>query len=107
MVLVTSGKRATYLYGASADQQRRLMPSYALQWEAIMLAQEAGCSEYDMFGISPGSDPGHPMYGLYRFKTGFGGSIFRRQGCWDYPLDETWYEGYRIAEMNSQGFHSS
>lgn len=105
MFLVISGKRATYLYGASSSKKRNLMPAYALQWKAIDLAKKSGCTEYDMFGISPTPDPSHPMYGLYRFKSGFGGEIFHRQGCWDYPLNEPLYESYRLAETHSQGFH--
>lgn len=107
MFLVISGKRATYLYGASSSRKRNLMPAYALQWEAIQRAKQLGCQEYDMFGISPTPDPSHPMYGLYRFKSGFGGEIFHRQGCWDYPLNEPLYENYRVAEANSQGFYHS
>ncbi len=106
MFMVISGHRATYLYGASASEKRNLMPAYALQWAAINKARQAGCTEYDMFGISPTPDPSHPMYGLYRFKTGFGGRIFHRQGCWDYPLHDDLYDQYRMVEMNSQGFHT-
>jgi lipid II:glycine glycyltransferase (peptidoglycan interpeptide bridge formation enzyme) len=46
------------------------------------------CCEYDMFGITPDSNPTHPMHGLYKFKHGFGGDIYHQLGCWDYPLDE-------------------
>ena len=52
------------------------MPTYALQWCAMQTARRAGCSEYDLFGVAPNADPSHPMHGLYRFKTGFGGQIF-------------------------------
>jgi lipid II:glycine glycyltransferase (peptidoglycan interpeptide bridge formation enzyme) len=107
MFLVISGKRATYLYGASSTRKRNLMPAYALQWEAIEKAKQFGCVEYDMFGISPTPDPAHPMSGLYRFKSGFGGEIFHRQGCWDYPLNEPLYENYRAAEANSPGFYQA
>lgn len=107
MFLAVSGKRATYLYGASSSRKRNLMPAYALQWEAMERARKFECTEYDMFGISPTPDPSHPMYGLYRFKSGFGGEIIHRQGCWDYPLNEPLYENYRLAEINSQGFHQS
>jgi lipid II:glycine glycyltransferase (peptidoglycan interpeptide bridge formation enzyme) len=106
MFLVVSKNRATYLFGASSSKKRNLMPAYALQWEAIETAKKYGCTEYDMFGISPTPNPSHPMYGLYRFKTGFGGEIFHRQGCWDYPLDDAMYNNYRLAELNSQGFHT-
>jgi lipid II:glycine glycyltransferase (peptidoglycan interpeptide bridge formation enzyme) len=43
------------------------------------------------------------MYGLYRFKTGFGGKMFHRQGCLDYPLDEAGYKAYRASELAGRG----
>lgn len=105
MFLVISGKRATYLYGASASQMKNFMGSYALQWGAITMAKSMGCTEYDMFGVSPNPDPDHPMYGLYRFKTGFGGEIYHSLGSWDYPLDEKKYNLFTAMEMASQGYH--
>ena len=83
------------------------MPTYALQWEAIKIAKEYGCTEYDMFGVSPGPDHSHPMYGLYQFKTGFGGELFHHLGCWDYLLDEENYRYLLISEMNAQGYYLS
>ena len=90
--------KATYLYGASSNNKRNYMPAYALQREAIRQAAEAGCTEYDFFGIPPVNSPDHPMYGLYRFKTGFGGEILHRPGCWDYPCKKTAYSAFRAAE---------
>lgn len=87
MVLVGAGPRATYLYGASAREHRAAMGSYALQWAAMRLARAEGYRDYDMFGVSPGDDPTHPLHGLYRFKVGFGGRLVHREGCWDFPLD--------------------
>lgn len=104
IIVAVSGRRATYLYGASSAEKKNLMAPYALQWEAISLARRAGCLEYDLFGVSPTPDPSHPMYGLYRFKTGFGGRMFHRHGCWDYPLDEDAYEIYTASEMAASGF---
>lgn len=86
LFLVITGRRGSYLYGASTSQDRGLMAPYALQWRAMMISKEKGCNEYDMFGIAPKADPAHPMYGLYRFKSGFGGEIYRTMGCWDYIL---------------------
>lgn len=105
MFLVYSGKRATYLYGASSSENRNLMAPYLLQWKAIKRAKENGCTEYDMFGIAPYRDPSHPLYGLYRFKTGFGGNVFHRMGCWDYPFDSKIYDVIQTIEMNSKGYH--
>ena len=107
MFLVISGNRATYLYGASSGESRQFMATYALQWKAMELAQACSCHEYDMFGISPSSDPSHPMYGLYRFKTGFGGEQYHGMGCWDYPLIEDVYLYFTSVEMKQQGYHLS
>ncbi len=105
MFLVITGNRGTYLYGASSSHKRNFMATYALQWKAITLAKEKGCTEYDMFGISPNPAPDHPMYGLYRFKTGFGGEIFHGMGCWDYPLDSRIYSCFTASELAGQGYH--
>jgi lipid II:glycine glycyltransferase (peptidoglycan interpeptide bridge formation enzyme) len=85
IITLFRGKQAVYLYGASSDSKRNLMAPYALQWKAMEDAQAAGCLEYDLFGIPPRDDPNHPMAGLYRFKTNFGGNIIHRCGSWDYP----------------------
>ena len=105
MIMVVNGKRATYLYGASSSLNRNFMGTYSLQWNAIKKAKALGCREYDLFGVSPTPNPSHPMYGLYRFKSGFGGNFYSRQGCWDYPFDEEKYEIYRSIELGSAGYH--
>lgn len=105
MFLVISSHRATYLYGASSSSHRNLMPTYALQWAAIKSARASGCSQYDMFGIAPQADPSHPMYGLYKFKSGFGGEMFHQMGCWDYPLNKEQYALLQASEMNAQGYY--
>jgi lipid II:glycine glycyltransferase (peptidoglycan interpeptide bridge formation enzyme) len=98
IILALKGRGAWYLYGASSDRKRNLMPSYALQWRAILLAKERGCRCYDLFGIPPGDDPRHPMRGLFRFKTGFGGQVINRLGCYDLPFCPLLYRLYRLAE---------
>lgn len=92
------GETATYLYGASSDVKRSLMPSYALQWAAIRAAREKGCRIYDLYGIPPADDPGHPMAGLYRFKTGFGGRVVHYAGSWDLPFSPLLYGIWTMAE---------
>ena len=90
-ILAVSGTVATYLFGASSSQNRNLMGSYAVQWNAMRLARIKGCRSYDMGAVSPTKAMTHPFYGMYRFKTGFGGKIIHRTGSWDYPLDVTGY----------------
>ena len=92
------GRKATYMYGASSNYKRNLMASYAVQWEAIRLAKRSGCTVYDLFGIPPADDPNHPMHGLYRFKTGFGGHILHRPGTYDLPISTPGYQVFRTAE---------
>lgn len=105
LFLIISENRASYLYGASSGSHRNYMATYALQWEGIKISREKGCTEYDMFGISPNKDISHPLYGLYKFKTGFGGKIFHSLGCWDYPLNDEKYNLFKSYELMNQGFH--
>lgn len=90
-IIAISGQNALYLYGASSNIKRNLMAPYAMHWEAMETAKIKGCKTYDMGAVSPSAAPDHPFYGLYRFKTGFGGRIELRSGSWDYPLDEDKY----------------
>lgn len=106
MVMAVTGGRATYLYGASSNRRRELMPTYALQWAAMNRAAELGCTEYDLYGIPPSDDPAHPMHGLYRFKTGFGGNFKHRRGCWDYPLSPDAYQEICGRELGGAGYHT-
>ena len=98
IVTLFRGKQAVYLYGASSNAKRNLMAPYALQWRAMRDAKAFGCTEYDLFGIPPNEKDDHPMAGLYRFKTGFGGRIMHRPGSWDYPYKRALYALFCVAE---------
>src|SRR5690606_32467591 len=107
MFLVISAKRGTYLYGASASENRNYMATYALQWRAMEMAKERGCTEYDFFGTAPNPDPSHPMYGLYRFKKGFGGKLYHRMGCGAYALNMEKYSYCSSMACENQRYHLS
>ena len=107
MFLLLSRNRGTYLYGASSGRKRNMMATYAVQWEAIKIAKAAGCKEYDMFGTAPNAISSHPLHGLYRFKRGFGGNLFHRMGCWDYPLNQEKYQAFYALEVNNQSYHAN
>jgi lipid II:glycine glycyltransferase (peptidoglycan interpeptide bridge formation enzyme) len=98
IIVLERGTEATYLYGASSDSKRSLMPAYALQWTAIRGAKASGRLSYDFYGIPSTDDPSHPMAGLYRFKTGFGGTIVHYPGSWDLPLLHIPYAAWTAAE---------
>jgi lipid II:glycine glycyltransferase (peptidoglycan interpeptide bridge formation enzyme) len=95
--------QAAYLYGASADDGRRDMPSYALQWEAIRHAKSAGLRRYDLWGIpdsvsravAAGAAPrevdaaDEGLGGVWRFKRGLPIVVERTVGAWDLVLSGT------------------
>ncbi|WKC58137.1 peptidoglycan bridge formation glycyltransferase FemA/FemB family protein [Borrelia sp. P9F1] len=91
--------RATYLYGASSGKDRHLMPNYAVQFTAIQMLKSHSVKEYDLLGIPPTADEKHPMFGLFQFKTGFGGEIIHRIGCYDLVYKNLLYKIYKILEM--------
>jgi len=97
-------KEAVYLYGASGNIKRNLMPAYILQWTAINDAKSYGSASYDFYGMPPVDDEHHPMHGLYRFKTGFGGIIIHRPGSFDVPVNG-FYTLYVAAERLRSFYH--
>ncbi|MEI6289455.1 MAG: peptidoglycan bridge formation glycyltransferase FemA/FemB family protein [Chloroflexota bacterium] len=86
LMIFACGERSWYLYGASNDQERSRMPAYLLQWHAIKWAQARGCKTYDMWGVPDESESvleaqfenrHDGLWGVYRFKRGFGGRVVR------------------------------
>jgi len=75
--------QAIYLYGASSNEQRQLMPNYLLQWEAIRWAKQQGAHSYDFWGIPATDAEDEAMAGVYRFKRGWGGRIVQFPGCYE------------------------
>jgi lipid II:glycine glycyltransferase (peptidoglycan interpeptide bridge formation enzyme) len=106
IITLFCGREAVYLYGASGNIKRNLMPAYLLQWTAICDAKKFGCPVYDFYGMPPTDDSNHPMHGLYLFKTGFGGTIIHRPGSFDVPLTH-FYKWYIKAEKARAWYHRS
>jgi len=103
LMVFAFGKCAYYFYGASADVERNRKPTYPLQWEAIRWALKKGCTEYDMWGIpdeamdvdddeAEAREDG--LWGVYRFKRGFGGSIKKAQRTMDRVYNPLFYKLY-------------
>src|SRR5256885_580447 len=80
------GKTAYYLFGGSIEHKRELMPNYLLHWQAMIDFRALGCDTYDWWGIPEEPAPDHPWFGLYRFKTGFGGETVRYIGLYQRVL---------------------
>lgn len=89
------GDKVWYLYGASANEHRNLMPNYMLQWNMIEWAVEKGCRIYDFRGVPGQVGEDHPLYGLYKFKLGFGGDYVEFVGEMDLVLNKpvNWFIG--------------
>jgi peptidoglycan pentaglycine glycine transferase (the first glycine) len=111
LMVFTSGLRAWYFYGASSSQNRNLMAPYALQWESMVWARAKGCISYDLWGVPDfpserlegeftGRNDG--LWGVYRFKRGFGGNLKRVVGTWDRIYNPWLYTVYRLWVKRTQ-----
>ena len=107
LMLFTEGIRGYYLYGASSNEERNRMPNYLAQWTAMKLSREAGCTEYDLWGI-PDEDEEtleaqfqerhDGLWQVYRFKRGFGGQVLRTMGSYDYVYSPLLYKLIKYAD---------
>ncbi len=105
LMVFCQGQEAYYFYGASSNQHRNRMPTYLLQWTAIEWTKEKGCHRYDLWGI-PDADPAtleaefqnrnDGLWGVYRFKRGFGGDIVQSVGAFDYVYNPLLYRLYKM-----------
>jgi lipid II:glycine glycyltransferase (peptidoglycan interpeptide bridge formation enzyme) len=88
-----------YVYGASSNEHRNLMPNHALQWAMMQWAKSQACSVYDFRGVAPeidGEPQGH-LAGLNRFKRGFGAQYVEYLGDWDLVLQPAAYWAFQKA----------
>ena len=98
------GKTAAYLYGASSNEERQRMPTYAVQWAAMEWAKAQGCHWYDLWGVPDApeaeleanfADRHDGLWGVYRFKRGFGGQLQRTIGATDRVYNKLVYKLYQ------------
>ena len=109
LMVFARGERAWYVYGASTDEGRNLMPTYLLQWEAMRWARSKGALVYDLWGV-PDFDQTRleagfteqygGLWGVYRFKRGFGGQVSRAEQALDRVYNPLLY---RLYEWRMRG----
>lgn len=97
------GERAWYFYGASSDDERPRMAPYLAQWAGLQWARERGARWYDLWGV-PDEDEAaleagfeqraDGLWGVYRFKRGWGGQVVRSVGAWDQVYNPALYQAY-------------
>ena len=98
VIPIMYGNKTWYLYGASSNENRNLMPNYLLQWEMIKMAIARKSDIYDLRGVSGVVDENHPQYGLYRFKKGFGAEFTEFIGEIYIPFKPLTYNLYKFSE---------
>jgi peptidoglycan pentaglycine glycine transferase (the first glycine) len=105
------GDKAWYFYGASSEQHRERMPNYLLQWAAMRWARAQGCAAYDLWGVPDEEEATleagfterrDGLWGVYRFKRGFGGQMRRYLGAYDYVYSPLWYKLYAALAARRQ-----
>jgi len=107
LLALKSPEEAIYMYGASRSEYQRHMPAYLIQFAAMQWARDAGCAFYDLWGIPADDSPPaaaanesgtvnvrDDMWGVYRFKQGFGGEVVTYPGMFERiyaaPLIRAW-----------------
>jgi len=95
-VVYKYGKKAWYLHGMSLPEHSEKMAPHLIQWVAISWAKKTGCKIYDMWGAPDVFDESDPMWGVYRFKSGYGGKVTRTIGAWDFPAKRFLYFLYTV-----------
>ena len=98
IIPIMYGNKVWYLYGASSNSHRNLMPNYLLQWTMIQEAIKMGADMYDFRGVSGVVDESHPQYGLYRFKKGFNADFTEFIGEIFIPYKPLMYKMYKFSE---------
>ena len=99
-LVVYFGDRATYLFGGSLPRRREVMAPYLLHFEAMRAARERGHRWYDLYGVSPADQPGHPWAGISAFKRKFGGLELCFVPALDLVYDDAGYGAYLRSKSN-------
>jgi lipid II:glycine glycyltransferase (peptidoglycan interpeptide bridge formation enzyme) len=107
LMVFAVGQRSWYLYGASSDRERNRMPAYLLQWKAMQWARQKGCKTYDLWGIPDETEQilerdfetrHDGLWGVYRFKRGFGGMVRRAHPPLDRVFQPLLYKVYAYRQ---------
>jgi FemAB family len=79
--------RAYSLFAGRSGRRSELMGNDLAWWSAISSAAEAGCKDFDLWGVPPPrAHPKHPWIGIGVFKSEFGGAEVAYCGAWELVL---------------------
>jgi hypothetical protein len=95
--------RAYSLFAGRSGARSELMGNDVAWWAAISAAAEAGCRDFDLWGVPPPqSDPKHPWHGLGFFKAEFGGQEVTYAGAWELVLSGA---GAKLIALEKKSRH--
>ncbi|MEO8743981.1 MAG: peptidoglycan bridge formation glycyltransferase FemA/FemB family protein [Candidatus Dormiibacterota bacterium] len=92
--------RAYSLFAGRSGAHPELMGNDLAWWSAISAAAEAGCHDFDLWGVPPpeaGTD--HPWHGLGFFKSEFGGEAVAYPGAWQLVISAA---GARLISLEKK-----
>ncbi len=91
------GTHGWYKDGGSIKEHSDLMAPHLLQWEVMRWLRERGVRTYDLVAVPHSTQlkEAHPLYGLYRFKSGFNETVTDFVGTWDLPLRPRAYTAWQ------------
>ncbi|GAB4534165.1 MAG: peptidoglycan bridge formation glycyltransferase FemA/FemB family protein [Anaerolineae bacterium] len=109
------GNIAATLHSGSLSAYRKLKPNELLMWESMKWAKSRGCTIYDVWGIpdeiGEHEQAGVPLpedqtgglWGVYRFKRGFGGDMVYYVGAYDWVYSPRlhWLMDMTVSRLGS------
>lgn len=88
-----------YPYGASSNEDRKVMHSTLSMWEAVRFGKRLGLSKFDMWGaLGSEADPNDPWQGFHRFKQGFSPTLTEFVGSYDFVINPVTYQIVKKAD---------
>lgn len=98
-MLFNFGDTLYYPYGGSSTENREVMASNLVAWEAIRLGKNMGLRVFDMWGaLGLDAKESDPWYGFHRFKAGYGPMHVEYVGTYDLVLKPSLYNILNVAD---------
>ena len=100
VLVARHGGRAYHLFAGRTGAHPELMGNDLAWWAGIRAAAEAGCHDYDLWGVPPPyAGPEHPWHGLGFFKAEYGGDEVAYAGAWELVLSAA---GSRLLDIEKK-----
>lgn len=88
-----------YPYGGSSSENRDVMSSNLVAWEAIKLGKRLKLKHFDMWGaLGPNASSKDPWFGFHRFKQGYGGELIEYLGTYDLVFNDPLYWAFTSVD---------